>query len=174
MEGSPWDLLKLHTFRVWRLQLRIFLNPRFFLSLLYKPLICQNLQFHKKETQTRTELYLNNLYSSFRWVGVLTENHTSNDALTFCQQNPNTNTDKQECNNNYAKDLYLNSPYLNNMHLDNLCSQFDRQLVWRFSSLVGLESSQRIRLQTSNNATTSYQQIPNTNTDEGRGKNGIF
>ena len=136
-------------------------------------MICHNLQFHKKETKIRTELYLNNLYSSFRWVGVLTENHTSNDALTFCQQNPNqnTNTDKQECNNNYAKDLYFYSPYLNNMHLDNLCSQFDRQLVWRFSSLVGLESSQRIRLQTSNNATTLCQQIPTTTTNMG---NGIF
>ena len=104
-------------------------KPQIFLSLLHKTLICHNLQFHKKETKIRTELYLNNLYSSFRWVGVFTENHTCNDAFTFCQQNPNTITDKQECNNDYAKDPYLSSRYLNNMHLDNLCSQFDPQLV---------------------------------------------
>ena len=54
----------------------------------------------KRKLTTRTELYLSNMYSLFRWAGVLTEHHTSNDTMTFCQQIPNTNTniDKQECN----------------------------------------------------------------------------
>ena len=50
IQQLSWDLLKLHTLRAWRLQLRIFLNLRITLIFLHKILIRHNVQFHKKET----------------------------------------------------------------------------------------------------------------------------